>query len=151
MTKLSDFLNENSARTIARTHIKIGDVFLIPMDRRNGITPKDGDTYRNKYFIVLGFDNRGCVYGGVIINSGINQRVFQSIQDWHMPIKKAKYTFLEHDSYVDCSRLKYVDIQKFSIWNFKGVIEHDDIALIIGAIKESPNEKRENLSRFGIQ
>lgn len=121
------------------------------MDRRNDITPKFGDTYRNKYFIILGFDNQGCAYGGVIFYSGINQNVFKSIRDWHMPIKKSKYAFLEHDSYVDCSRLKCVQIQKFSTWKFKGVIERDDIELIIGAIKESPNEKRENLNRFGIR
>ena len=68
-----------------------------------------------------------------------------------MPIKKSKYAFLEHDSYVDCSRLKCVQIQKFSTWTFKGIIEQDDIELIIDTIKESPNEKRENLSRFGIR
>ena len=151
MTKLADFLNDDSTCVIARAHIKIGDVYLIPMDRCNDITPKFGDTYRQKYFIILGFDDKGCAYGGVIINSGINQHVFKSIQYCHMPIKKSKYDFLEHDSYVDCSRLKYVQIQKFRTWKFKGVIEREDIELIIGAIKESPNEKRENLSRFGIR
>lgn len=151
MTKFADFLDKDSTCTIARTHIKIGDVYLIPMDRRNDITPKAGDTYRNKYFIILGFDNQGHIYGGVIINSGINQHVFPSIRDWHMPIKKSKYTFLEYDSYVDCSRLKCVPIQKFGTWKFKGIIEQEDIELIIGAIKESPNERRENLSRFGIR
>lgn len=150
MTRLSDFLDADSTCAIARANIKIGDVFFIRMDKRNGITPKAGDTYRNKYFIVLGFDNQGFAYGGVVINSGINQKVFQSIQDWHMPIKKSKYTFLEYDSYVDCSRLKRVEILKFNTWTFKGVIEQEDIELIVGAIKESPNERKENLRIFGI-
>ena len=43
-----------------RSTVSVGDVFLIEMDENDGITPKDGDGSRNKYFVVLGFDGR-CV------------------------------------------------------------------------------------------
>lgn len=54
------------------SEIKIGDVFRITMNKANGITPKPGDNSRDKFFVVLGFDENGNVYGGVIFNSYIN-------------------------------------------------------------------------------
>ena len=56
---------------IVQNSVKQGDVFLIEMDSQGGVTPKDGALTRNKFFVVLGFDNEGNVYGGVIINSRI--------------------------------------------------------------------------------
>lgn len=150
MTKLSDFLDNDSVKNIARSTIKIGDVFRIKMNRQNGIIPKKGDESRNKFFIVLGFDSDGNIYGGVIINSNINQRVPQSIKDWQMPIKCSKYAFLEHDSFVDCSKLKCASADKFDTWQYLGFIALEDVRLIIGTIKESPNETPERLAMFGL-
>lgn len=120
------------------------------MNQKNGIIPKKGDDSRNKFFIVLGFDSEGNIYGGLIINSNINQRVPQAIKDWQMPIKCAKYAFLEHDSFVDCSRLKCASIEKFNAWKFLGFVDLEDVELIIGTIKESPNETPERLAMFGL-
>lgn len=150
MTKLYDLLDGNSLKDIAQKTIKVGDVFRIKMDQRNGIIPKKGDDSRNKFFIVLGFDSDGNIYGGVIINSNINQRVPQAVMDWQMPIKYSKYAFLEHDSFVDCSRLKIVNADKFSTWKYLGSIKSEDVELIIGTIKESPNETQERLAMFGL-
>lgn len=75
MTKLFDLLNNDSIKSITQKSIEIGNVYRIQMDKSNGITPKPGDTSRNKFFVVLGFDEEGNIYGGVIINSNINQRV----------------------------------------------------------------------------
>lgn len=44
------------------SEIKIGDVFRITMNKANGVTPKPGDANRDKYFVVLGFDNKGNAY-----------------------------------------------------------------------------------------
>lgn len=150
MTKLSDLLDDNSLKAIAKKTIKVGDVFRINMDQRNGIIPKKGDDSRNKFFIVLGFDSEGNIYGGVIINSNINQNIPQAVKDWQMPIKCSKYTFLEYDSFVDCSKLKSASANKFSTWKYLGSVESEDVELIIGTIKESPNETQEHLAMFGL-
>ncbi len=150
MTKLSDLLDEDSINDIAKNTVHIGDVYRIKMDKTNGITPKKGDDSRNKFFIVLGFDSYGNVYGGVIINSNINQRVPQSIKDWQMPIKCSDYPFLEHDSFVDCSRLKCANSNKFNTWKYLGFMKQEDVELIIGTIKESPNETTGHLAIFGL-
>lgn len=36
--------------------IKRGEVYLICLDRSNGIIPPDGNETRNKFFVVLGYD-----------------------------------------------------------------------------------------------
>lgn len=150
MTKLFDLLNNDSIKSITQKSIEIGNVYRIQMDKSNGITPKPGDTSRNKFFVVLGFDEKGNIYGGVIINSNINQRVPDSVKDWQMPIKQSKYKFLDYDSFVDCSKLKCTSIDKFGKWQFIGTILQEDIELIIGTIKESPNETPEHLALFGL-
>lgn len=150
MTKLFDILDEHSTRAIAKDSIKVGNVYRIKMDERNGIKPKAGDSSRNKFLIVLGFDSEGNAYGGVIINSNINQNIPQSMKDWHMPIKCSKYSFLEHDSFVDCSKLKTVSIEKFGKWQFLGVFSLDDVKLITATVKDSPNETKEHLAMFGL-
>lgn len=150
MTKLFDILDENSAKNIAKKSIKIGNVYRIKMDGQNGIKPKSGASSRNKFFIVLGFDNEGNAYGGVIINSNINPNIPQTMKDWHMPIKCSKYGFLEHDSFVDCSKLKTANIDKFGKWQFLGIFSLEDVNLIIETVRESPNETKEHLAMFGL-
>ena len=63
MTKLSDILSTCYIEAIYQP--EIGDVFLINLTREEGITPKTGDNTRNKFYIVLGFDEYGNAYGGV--------------------------------------------------------------------------------------
>lgn len=150
MTKLFDLLDDDSIKDIAQNTIKVGDVFRIKMNQKNGIIPKKGDESRNKFFIVLGLDSKGNIYGGVIINSNINQRIPQAIKDWQMPIKCSKYAFLEHDSFVDCSKLKCASADKFSTWKYLGSVESEDVEIILGTIKESPNETQEHLAMFGL-
>lgn len=96
----------NVLESMVQQTVKVGDVFLLEMDAEDGITPKEGDSKRFKFFVVLGFDEEGNVYGGVIINSRINQRLELTVKDYHMPIKCEKYPFLKYDSFVDCLCLR---------------------------------------------
>lgn len=148
--KISDALSEEELSRLATNTVSIGDVYEITMTEANGITPKPGDTSRDKYFVVLGFDSNGVAYGGVIINSQINKNLPAHIKMYHMPIKKAKYPFLRYDSFVDCVQLKRAFPQKFNEWNFLGRIDDYDIELIIGTIKESPRESAAHLAQFGL-
>ena len=91
MTKLSELLGGDDAEKLLQSSINIGDVFRINMGRDTGIIPKEGDDSRNKFFIVLGFDNYGNAYGGVIINSKINSKIPYEAQILHMPMLRARY------------------------------------------------------------
>lgn len=120
------------------------------MTPQDGITPKVGDDSRNKFFVVLGFDDRGNIYGGVIINSKINQNVPQLVKDYQMPISCKKYTFLDHDSFVNCANLKTKSYSAFVDSRKLGKINDEDVELITETIKNSPNEKKAKLKQFGL-
>lgn len=150
MTTLFEMLNNDSIKAIAKNTVKVGDVYRIKMDERNGIKPKAGDKSRNKYFIVLGFDSEGNAYGGVIINSQINPNIPQSMKNCHLHIECSKYSFLDHDSYVDCSKLKIANIEKFGKWQYLGFFSLEDVQLITTTIQGSPNETKEHLAMFGL-
>lgn len=140
----------NVAESLVKDTVKPGDIFVLELDNQDGITPKGSDASRNKFFVVLGFDNEGNVYGGVIVNSKINQNMSPLIRDFHMPIKAEKYSFLRYNSFIDCLQLKTAPLSKFTKGKFVGRLQDDDLYLVIGTIKESPREKKANLLRFGI-
>lgn len=141
---------EKALQNIVRQTVNVGYVFLVELDKNNGIIPKDGDVTRMKFFVVLGFDGEGNAYGGVIINSRINQQMSQLVKDYHMPIKCAKYTFLKYDSFVDCLQLKTAPLSKLSSGNYKGKMDEEDTELILGTLKSSPREKPARLKKYGI-
>lgn len=150
MVSLGEMLGKQ-AEKLAQSTIKVGNVYRIKLDRSSGIIPKPGDNTRNKFFIILGFDKDGNVYGGVIINSSINANIPPKIKFLHMPITVAKYSFLEHDSFVDCSSLKTTPLSGFSRWEFLGKMEDTDVAMIIGTLKTSPLVDIARLADFGIK
>lgn len=98
MTNIGDLL-EDAANELLQSNINIGDVHLLNLDRTNGITPKNGDVTRNKFFIVLGFDNEGNVIGGLVINSKINHNLPPTVTDYQLPITIKQCPFLQHNSF----------------------------------------------------
>lgn len=150
MTKLTDILGEDADR-LAQHSISIGDVHLISLDERNGITPKDGDTSRDKFFIVLGFDGNGNVIGGLVINSRINKNLPSVITDYHLPVTVRQCPFLSHNSFINCSLLVRAGINKFSSRTYRGEISDKELMRqIIETVKESPTVSRMSLKEFGI-
>ncbi len=150
MMKISDALSDEDLLNLAGQTVKVGDVYRMNMSCANGIKPKDGADSRNKYFVVLGFDDIGVAYGGVIINSRINQNLPAHLKMYHTPISKTKYGFLDHDSFVDCVSLKIAFREKFGQWQYLGKIDEYDVELIIGTIKESPRENAARLALYGL-
>lgn len=144
------YIPDDTLERLTAKTASIGDVFVVNMDQSNGIIPKGMDSSRNKFFVVLGFDDDGNIYGGVIVNSRINPNLPQRIADFHMPIKCKKYSFLKYDSFVDCLMLKTASLEKLAKSKLVGKIEEEDIDLIIGTVVNSPKEKRIRLKRFGL-
>lgn len=150
MTTLGDLIGDKSD-LLARTVVEIGDVHLLPLTQQEGVTPKDGQDFRNKYFVVLGFDSAGNAIGGVVINSAINHNLPSSVTDYLMPISVKDCPFLNHDSFVNCSYLFVVNKEKITSKTFKGKIEDESLmGLIIGTIIESPHVNKQQLKEFGI-
>lgn len=147
--RFSEALSDSSLKKLADRSVRIGNVYFIPMDESNGVTPKDGNQYRNKYFVVLGWNDHE-IYGGVIVNSKINQKIPEKLRIYHMPIKCDKYSFLRYDSFINCSELKEVPLSKFWTWKFVGYVIPSDVDIIVSTIKRSPIESPAHLKVFGL-
>ena len=150
MTNFGDLLGD-MADELTQNSINIGDVHLLNLDQNNGITPKSGDTTRNKFFIVLGFDNDGNVIGGLVINSKINYKLPPSVTDYQLPVSVEQFPFLEHNSFINCSKIIVAKRSKFNKTTYRGEISDTDMMeLIINTVKESPTVNKMQLKEFGI-
>lgn len=132
------------------SEVKKGDVFRITLNQANGIIPKPGDSSRDKYFVVLGFDHDGNVYGGVIFNSYINLKLPPFVQAMQYPIKKDAYDFLSHDSYIDCSSIKVVKKLKLLRSLYLGHLREDDLDMLYDKISTNSRISKIELRRFGM-
>ncbi len=132
------------------SRVKVGDVFVVPMNESNGITPQGNEECRKKFFVVLGFDSEGNAYGGLIINSRINQRLPQQLKDLHLPIKQERNQFLRYNSFIDCARLKEVSLNSLEGQHFLGRLYRDDLELAIRSVVTSPVQSDAQLKRFGL-
>lgn len=150
MTSFGDLLGD-LADELTQNSINIGDVHLLNLDQNNGITPKSGDTTRNKYFIVLGFDNEGNVIGGLVINSKINYKLPPSVTDYQLPVSVEQFPFLDHNSFINCSKIIVAKRSKFNKTTYRGEISDTEMMeLIINTVKESPTVNKMQLKEFGI-
>ena len=130
--------------------INVGDVFRITLNKANGIIPKKGDETRDKFFVVLGFDEEGNIYGGVIFNSLLNLNLPPYIQAMQHPIKRDNYGFLLHDSYIDCSSIKTVRKAKLLKSLHLGLLKNEDLTNVISKIKSNSKISKMELRRFKI-
>ena len=150
MTNIGDLLGD-AANELLQSTINVGDVHLLNLDPTNGITPKKGDATRNKFFIVLGFDNEGNVIGGLVINSKINYNLPPTVTEYQLPITIKQCPFLQHNSFVNCSKIIVAKRTKFNNGTYRGEISDDDLMkLIIDTVKESPTVNKKQLKDFGI-
>ena len=121
------------------------------MNKANGVVPKPGDTSRDKFFVVLGFDNDGNVYGGVIFNSFINMNLPPNVQAMQHLIKGESYKFLSYDSYIDCSSIKIVEKRTSLLKSTSlGTLDEEDITLVCDKIKSNSRINKAELKRFGL-
>ncbi len=151
MIKLGNLLGDIGDK-ITQDSLNVGNVYLLNLDEINGITPKDGNTTRNKFFIVLGFDNKGNVIGGLVINSNINHKLPSTITDYQLPITVEQCPFLKHNSFVNCSKIIVANKTKFTKESYRGEISDPELmGLIINTVKESPTISRQQLNTFGIK
>jgi hypothetical protein len=136
---------------MASQTIEIGQIYRIKADESNDITPKAGLLFRAKYFVVMGFDIQGNIYGGVVFDSVINRNfVSHDFEDFFLPIPCSKYSFLDHDSFIDCRKMKPSSLEKLLEGEFCGDIAQDDYQNVVKLLKMSPRETYVHLKAFGL-
>lgn len=151
MACLKDMLTSDSLSDVAENTVHVGEVYLIKgMSGKHRIIPKPGNKTRNKRFIVLGYNKEGLAYGGIIINTNINENLSKDIKAQLLPIHVVDYPFLGKDRYVDCSGLKLAYFDELKNWTYEGQIKDSDIKVYIEKLKESPTVDEDELTSFGI-
>lgn len=153
MASFKELLSDKAAKALVSL-VDCGDIVRMRLTEAEGVTPKnEGDTDRNKYFVILGKTADGTVIGFVLINSRINQNLSEEVKQLHYPIRKSKYPFLDHDSFIFCGQLKEISLATFAD-RYKsqtfGKLADDDLELVIQAVVSSPSETKKHLRKFGL-
>ena len=121
--------------------MKQGEIYRIKMDSDDGITPKNEDTYRYKYIIIVGDDGNN-LYAAAVTNTKDHPLIPIKFQ---YPLKINDYR-----CYVNCYKIYKVDYQRIHSEDYKGDISCDDLNLIKKCINESPKISIETLKKFKI-
>ncbi|MDR1938347.1 MAG: hypothetical protein LBQ73_07605 [Tannerellaceae bacterium] len=152
MAKISDLLTDEKKTLVVDSAIETGQVFRIKLTEDEEVKAKNkGEDGRNKYFIVLGFDDKKTI-GAVLINTNINPNLSQKLKDLHYPLYVKNYSFLKYDSFVDCGSLKPIAKEKYEskLDSFVGEINKDDMELILKTVSQDAPIEIKKLKRFGL-
>lgn len=133
--------------------LKVGSIFRMTLLPEDGVIPKNlGDVDRTKYFVVLGVDDDSILVGSVLINSRINDRLFNIIGPYQHRIIQEDYAFLtKAESYIDCYRIKEIGLGRIlSDAEYVGALEESDIADIMSLTVSSPANRKLVLKKYHI-
>ena len=147
---LGDFFPEKDRREFAARKVSVGTVLKLKVFDTN--PPKE------KRFIVIGTTLDGLVLATIYINTTINPVInFSSeLQALHIPLEKQGRKFLDHDSYVDCSKIVPRERSEIetAIQNRPdvviGTLSTVDLQLIRKTIISAPTIKGKHKKKFGF-
>lgn len=96
---LSDCFPENYRKEFAERNLKIGSVIRVYV--------KDTNPPKEKRFILVGQSYDKLIFATIFINSEINPNIFptQELRDLNIELTAADRSYLDHDSYADCSNI----------------------------------------------
>lgn len=139
-----------SARGMNGMVVNVGEIYKARMDRSNAIVPKDGYAYRDKFFVVLGIADDGTVYGGVVINSHVNQHIAPGMQDLHYLISAQDYGFLSYDSYIDCADLKELRVEQLQRAQYVDNLQGEHLEIVTALVTGSDFVTTQKLKKYHL-
>lgn len=144
-------MSSNTQNSASSTGIEVGDIFKIEADKENGITPPLGRLTWYKHFVVMGKSDDGSLLGCVIFDSSINwEHVSPGDEEFFIPVPKGKYSFIDHDSFIECLKLKPATVAKLKKGKAEGRLLPDDLAKALELVKLSPRNGPMVLSMYNI-
>lgn len=126
--------------------VSIGDVVLGELFLSDGITPKNGDSSRMKMLVILGVDAEGDYIGSVVINSEIKSRNIES----QYPINHKSYSFLKHQSFVNCDNLLILKADRVDSFKIIGKISMTDFEFIRKTVIDSKVVRGKLKKKFNL-
>ncbi len=144
-------MSVSPAVTISSEEIEVGDIFKIEADQENCIKPPFGRLTWYKHFVVMGKSDDGTLFGCVIFDSKINRaNIGPGDDEFFIPVPKGKYSFIDHDSYIECLKLKPATITKLKKGKAEGRLQSDDLDKALELVKLSPRNGPMVLSMYNI-
>ena len=94
-----------------------------------------------KFIVIAGMDDKRVYACTVLINSNINPFIMkrQHMLDCQVLLRSERYSFLSHDSFVNCAQPISANLQHFMDDEYKycGLLNKDDLENVIESIKRS--------------
>lgn len=142
MVQLSEMLSSSALSSIKLTTIQPGSIFIGPM------VGVDHD----KFYIVAGTaGDRLCVCS-VLINSKINNFIQKrpKLLARQVKILKKDYSFLSHDSFINCASPQKgkIDVFQNKSFVFKDVLKPDLLTVVVDNIIASGSLTKEEIDAF---
>lgn len=132
--------------------VKVGDIYKIEADERNGITPPLGRKTWFKHFAVLGIADDGSLMGCVVFDSKINrEHVEPGDEEFFIPIPKGSYSFIDHDSYLECLKLKPATLYNIRHGKAEGHLTDEDLRKALELAKMSRRNSPITLNVYNIK
>lgn len=133
--------------------INVGSVFKMRLYPEDGVKPKnEGETYRDKRFVIIGKAQDSVLVGSLLINSEINGNLFTKIGPYQHCIYPDQYEFLDgQERYIDCYKIFEFDFNRIlDTGDYVGQITPNDIGEAIKSAKDSPVNNAYTLKKFNL-
>ena len=130
-----------------------GKVLRMDLTEDDGLILKSGTTERSKFFVVMGENMDQGIVGSLLINSNINTNIIRTkeLLDCQFPLKGDEYDFLNHDSYLNCSKIFPLDKVKIRREAHEvGNLNDRDLSLVIDHIINSEVISMKEKKRYRI-
>jgi hypothetical protein len=141
------------ATKVTEANLKKGAILRMPLTEQDGITPKNNETNRLKYFIVVGFTTDGKVVGAVIVNKHINKYYYtHELYQEHYPLRVINYKgIFTRNCFADCTSIKPIEQQRvFNEAEYRGNVNDEDFPLIYDMIVNSKKITHKTKKEYGI-
>jgi hypothetical protein len=151
---IADLPGEGLSKELKPKHrIEIGNVYRVSLGKKDGLTVYHEDEILSKYFIVIGVDVEGNVYGGLLISSEPPKNIPYAILMYQYQVKAENNTFLKWDSWVNCTKIYKSPRDKLTKNNFWGCLDKESRYYIISTILDESNPVITNKERkkYNIQ
>ena len=130
--------------------VAIGSVLKMEMSGDDKVHPKAGRTTKIKRFVIIGKSEDKLV-ASLLINSEINQNLFNIIGPYQHQIFCANYDFLDHNSYIDGYLIREFSVERvLESAQYLGSIIQDDLDECVKHACESPTAKKHILVKYGL-
>lgn len=133
--------------------VEVGSIFRMTLRPEDGVTPKNtGDTSRTKYFAVIGIEANRVMVASLLVNSRINDRLFNIIAPYQHRILPEDYPFMTKDeSFFDCYRIKEIPMERIlSDGEYIGLVTAEDLEAITALTSKSPANARIILEKYNL-